>query len=63
MDDIEAILYQIGLLGKGSDCLMEIGGYSENDEFASPFLGIRSREKCTRRRKSESNIRKEIALP
>ena len=36
MDDIEAILYQIGLLGKGSDCLMEIGGYSENDEAVSP---------------------------
>lgn len=36
MDDIEPILYQIGLLGKGSDCLMEIGGYSENDEWELP---------------------------
>lgn len=35
-DDIEAILWQLGLLGKGSDCLMEIGGTSENDEWAEP---------------------------
>ncbi len=34
-DDIEPILYQIGLLGKGSDCLMEIGGYSDQSEWVS----------------------------
>lgn len=34
-NDIEAILLQIGLLGKCSDCLMEIGGYSDTDEAAS----------------------------
>ena len=33
-DDIEPVLYQIGLLGKGSDCLMEIGGYSDQSEWA-----------------------------
>ena len=30
-DDIDGILYQIGLLGKGSDCLMEIGIWDEYD--------------------------------
>ncbi len=34
-DDIEGVLYQIGLLGKGSDCLVEIGGYSDSVEYGS----------------------------
>ena len=38
MDDIEAILYQIGLLGKGSDCLMEIG-YSDQDDVSEAIPG------------------------
>lgn len=40
-DDIEPILYQIGLLGKGSDCLMEIGGYCDQSEWArrNPIYG------------------------
>lgn len=33
-DDIAHILFQMGLLGKCSDCLMEIGGYSD-DEVAT----------------------------
>ena len=32
-DDIDGILYQIGLFGKGSDCLMEIGIWDEYDEL------------------------------
>ena len=36
-DDMEEILCQIGLLGKGSDCLMEVGGYSEDDEWEEPM--------------------------
>lgn len=32
-DNVEEILYQIGLFGKGSDCLMEIGIWDEYDEL------------------------------
>lgn len=64
MDDIEPILYQIGLLGKGSDCLMEIGGYSENDESASPVPWYTEPGKVYK--KTEKRIKYpegEIALP
>ena len=64
MYDIEAILYQIGLLGKGSDCLIEIGGYSENDESASPAPWYTEPGKVYK--KTEKRIKYpegEIALP
>lgn len=34
-DNVEEILYQIGLFGKGSDCLMEIGGYNDESDWAT----------------------------
>lgn len=64
MDDIEPILYQIGLLGKGSDCLMEIGGYSENDEWAEPVPRYTEPGKVYKKKENRIKYPKgEIALP
>lgn len=64
MDDIEAILYQIGLLGKGSDCLMEIGGYSEHDEVSEPVPNYTEPGKVYKKTKKQIIYpTEEIALP
>jgi len=56
-NDIEAILLQIGLLGKCSDCLMEIGGYSDYD------MAYSERQRYTEPDKVYYETRKYIKWP
>ncbi len=62
--DITGILYQIGLLGKGSDCLMEIGGFSDDYEMSNPSPFYNEPGKVYK--KTEKRIKYpegEVALP
>ena len=63
-EDINEILYQIGLLGKGSDCLIEIGDYSEDGDWSEPIPNYSEPNKVyTHKEKYIKWPGEEIALP
>ncbi len=63
-DNVEEILYQIGLFGKGSDCLIEIGEYSEDGDWREPIPNYSEPNKVyTYKKKYIKWPGEEIALP